>query len=264
MDALAVQAIAQIFALPILMMWGMPTSIMSCVGNVVFLPFLTSFIVISALIFITHIFCIPNDWLCFVLNNITHWWLYLLNFSSPTWLCAPACTPLNIISTVFFGAAGIYGLIYAPTQRTRYASLIGGAILCLAVPVFFTYGLFESSVHFDLVKKNKILQIDYTNSRLNLIDHGFFNVHASPEKVVNFTVRSALIKALGNRTIDSITLTRPSMRSFIGCSALLQCFTVKKVIIPFFKPFTSKGSWREYFKLKNSCTRLAIPIARHA
>ena len=97
---LIVQITCTIVSLPILVYWGLPISVMSIVGNFLFLPFLTTFLVISSLIFFTQLLSIPNDFLIYLLNHFTKWWNYFLQFGKKEWLIGFA-NPKLFISTFF-------------------------------------------------------------------------------------------------------------------------------------------------------------------
>src|SRR4051812_19287834 len=83
---LELQLLISIVILPILIAWGLPTSIMSIVGNLIFAQILTLFIFISALLFTTDLCGIPNFWIAQALEWVTSIWHYVLSFGSAHWL----------------------------------------------------------------------------------------------------------------------------------------------------------------------------------
>jgi len=56
------QLIVTLVALPILVAWGLPSSVMTFIGNLVFAPVLTIIIILASLLFFTQLVGISNAW----------------------------------------------------------------------------------------------------------------------------------------------------------------------------------------------------------
>lgn len=98
-----------LFTLPIILFWEFPFSPWSLVGNVIFAPFLSLFLLGASLLFITEVLYIPNEWAAYFLNGITILWKSALCLtpsapwagSSPSLIlmCIAAATGAFIIHT---------------------------------------------------------------------------------------------------------------------------------------------------------------------
>jgi hypothetical protein len=97
---LVLQAILTVVAVPFLSMWEIPLSRIGIIGNILFTPVITVFILISSLIFLTELLHIPNGILCSALNFITTHWLHALSYASPTWLVTIPPATLTVLIVV--------------------------------------------------------------------------------------------------------------------------------------------------------------------
>ena len=89
-----------IISFPILIGWGMPISKVSIIGNLIFSPFLTIFLIISSLTFFTELLCIPNGFLISQLNQLTSFWEKGLHFGQKKWLCCFAKPSFIILISI--------------------------------------------------------------------------------------------------------------------------------------------------------------------
>jgi len=83
---LQVQCFLSLVSLPVIVAWGLPFSLMTAVGNFIFSPFITIFLLCSSLIFFTELLSIPNQYLIIILEWITKIWLICLSYGSKSWL----------------------------------------------------------------------------------------------------------------------------------------------------------------------------------
>ena len=95
LDFWYIQSYVTLLSLPILIAWGLPFSLYSPLGNLVFNPFILIFLLLSSLIFFGALLGLPIGWLSIALDYITKGWLYCLDcaphkssigFSEPHWL----------------------------------------------------------------------------------------------------------------------------------------------------------------------------------
>ena len=71
---------------PILVYWGLPVSVASPLGNILFHPLLTAFLFLSSLIFFCQILHIPHGIFVYALQKTSHSFHYLLG----SWLTTMA------------------------------------------------------------------------------------------------------------------------------------------------------------------------------
>lgn len=86
---LYLQLFISLIAFPLLLCWGLPISLLSPVGNLIFGPFLTVFLFLSSMLFFTELLYLPNGWIASVLDTFTQSWLSLKHSRPPLafWVC---------------------------------------------------------------------------------------------------------------------------------------------------------------------------------
>lgn len=94
---LHLQLFLSLISLPILIAWGLPFSWLTFVGNLIFTPFLTLFLLVSSLIFFAHLVSIPCGFLVSILEKITSWWIFLMQWSDRHWLMGFARPSLMVL-----------------------------------------------------------------------------------------------------------------------------------------------------------------------
>lgn len=74
-----IQVALSCISLPILGSWGMSTSTLSLIGNIVFAPFLSAILLLSSLIFFGSLLGLPTGWISLALDAVARWWLQLMD-----------------------------------------------------------------------------------------------------------------------------------------------------------------------------------------
>ncbi len=94
-----------LFTLPVILFWGFPLAPWAVLGNLIFAPFLSLFLLASSVLFITEVLHIPNYLVVAVLNVITVFWKSALHFtpSTPYVLSSP-----HILITCIIGLIGAF------------------------------------------------------------------------------------------------------------------------------------------------------------
>jgi len=77
-----VQLFITTISLPILLSWGLPISLLSPLGNLIFFPVLVLFLLLSSLVFFFEIIHIPNEWLIYCLEKVTLAWFSILSIGN--------------------------------------------------------------------------------------------------------------------------------------------------------------------------------------
>ena len=99
-----IQLIITLFSLPILILWGLPISLASLLGNFIFSPLLFIFIMLSCIITLCAILNIPYHFFVICLEKISTVWYSLLSYGSPSWLtgCSIRTLPIVLICCTLF------------------------------------------------------------------------------------------------------------------------------------------------------------------
>lgn len=254
------QLFVSLVSLPFLAYWGIPISLMSMVGNFIFTPFLTIFLILSTLIFFTELCAIPNAFFISALTITTSWWEWLLHLGNKLWLIGLAKP--NTMLTVLF-------LVLVVLLLFRFVFRIMSKLILAAIVVML--GLIVTQYHQQVTAppQNKSRSIPRCFKKLfvsqtpektiNLTDDGLFAKKPSPEKFVIFELTPYLIKEYGTTTIENISLNKPGLRSFKATQELCETFSVKKVSIA---NNDKKATQKHFFALQKTLQEKGIEITR--
>ena len=81
-NTLSLQLFVSLISLPVIIAWGLPLSLLSPLGIIIFGPLLTLFLFICALLFVSQLCGVPNGWLVMLLEGLSIGW----RMCAPTWL----------------------------------------------------------------------------------------------------------------------------------------------------------------------------------
>jgi hypothetical protein len=257
------QLILTIVAFPILVGWGLGTSFMTFVGNLVFTPILLLFLVVSSLLFFTELFGIPNSALTHILNLITFYWDKVLAWSYPSWIitCAyPGFWPLLLVTLV-----ALWIIQHRKLNSLTKKMIAMGIILLVMVSglLIFSYVQQRRSGNSTFIYHDT-LTLKTVNQSLFLIDDGFFARKKAAENVVLFEIKPYLVKNIGSTHITAIIITKPSLGSFTAASTLCKYCFVDAVFVAYTKQKLSKHVWKEFFTLQAIAAKQSIKFDRFA
>ncbi|KKQ12073.1 MAG: hypothetical protein WCS92_05940 [Candidatus Babeliales bacterium] len=254
------QLIVTLVSIPILVGWGLQISMMTFIGNLIFAPILTIFLILSSIVFFTELLGIPNLFIVKTLEFVTIFWDIILSLGKKEWLCG-FCKP----STFFLFLIPIIAFlmllfIKAKNSKIKFLSLLGFcciSIFCLnIVPKLFNNQP-QSSTFYD----GKLTINFDTDKNITLIDNGFFNTKSSPEKTINYELKQYLIKTIGKTELQNVILCKPGYRTFRAAQALCSKLDVKTITLPSFEKKLSKSAQCEFFKLKDLLQKNGITFA---
>ena len=202
---------------------------MSIVGNFLFTPILTIFLILSSLIFITELLAIPNGILIYLLSSTVTLWestlstgkkLWLVGFGQPTKILAFLCIILAAAVTLRF--------IFNVISKVILASIV----MIISSFCYNYYFKWPNKIKSEFVPNSskKLVVNQNPNKTISITDNGFFNKKQSPKNFVSFELKPYLIKKYGLRTIEKVVLNEPSERSLQAVEELRSTFTVKNLI----------------------------------
>lgn len=220
------QLIMMLFSWPILLYWGLPLSIMSPISNIIFVPFLSLFILFSSFIFFTELLYLPNEFFIKILNFLSGVWLILLKQSSKFWLIT--CQYPGIVY-IFFIPAFTIVIVYSKKLRSpmlKIPILISFITLCF---ISFNH-IFDNNLEKDIfLYKKSILFIKKEKANI-IIDHcGALNQTLCP-----FTLISSFIRS-GAYNVDHLIIANPTNTCFQSIANLLDIIKIKNIYMPKFK-----------------------------
>lgn len=241
------QLLVTLFSLPILVYWGIPLSLLSPIGNLIFTPFLTLFLFLSSLIFFLELLWLPNQWLIYLLECVTTIWTHLTHYGSNKYLVGFAQPPWWFF--VFVIGSIIFIIHYK--KLTSYAKR--SILLCVVLLVSCTFlKLFcKQTAHDAIICKKGELTFIKTDSATILIDPGYVSAHSSAASWIEYTLVPELIKKYGITAIDHLVLLKPGIRIFEAFETLARTVTIKNCYCPLWSG-TDPALNRSFITLKKT------------
>jgi len=192
--------------IPILVYWGLPISLMSIVGNIIFAPFLMLCILCAFFIFFFELLYIPNGIWCTLFEHLTQCWTTLLLHGSPNWLIGFAHP--GIFYLVLFALAGISSLAISRNWRPLLRVLLIGLVLTSGM-FMLKYGTKKSHLHV-ITYQNKSCTVTQEGDTLCLtIDHSGLR-KKNFASWFNTIIKKELYRTFGRGTVDTVKLIKPT------------------------------------------------------
>jgi len=233
---LFIQTVLFLVSAPILIYWGLPLSILSFIGNFIFIPFLSIFLGLSIFIFISEILYIPNIWLINFYNIFTKVWLSLLSYR-PSFIDLNnflITIPKNQVLIFSIGAILVILLLIFQDKKKFKRSLL---IISLSL---ITYTGINKIINLNTYNYLKItsnkdnnfnLEIKSNKNKLTIIDNNFLNNLRNPENWIMYNLRSILIKKFGTIQINKFILSKPKKKILNVINKNNKFISINKIII---------------------------------
>ena len=245
---LYIQLFITLGSLPILISWGLPLSIMSPVGNLLFTPFLMLFLLLSSLIFFLELLHIPNALLIYFLEKTVTGWTSVLSLNSPTWLIG-----FSQPSIVFFIVLIVATFFIVHHKKLGQPSK---GILCFSLLLIlaFSYLKWHSNPpHTSQLECNKgVITLFHKNNQTIMIDPGVLGRRASTQSWIEYTLLSELNKAYGSTAIDHLIILQPGALAFEAVEFLCKQANVKNIYLTSWHGNANKSFYRAYGLLKTT------------
>ncbi len=249
-------------SLPILICWGIPLSKLSIIGNFLFTPILTIFLVLSSIIFFTELFYIPNLFLIKSLETLTSFWQKLLVSGNKSWLTG--FTKQN--SIILLSIPAFLFLVFTCKKiNSINKKIISMSILLILYTGYFSYQSWKNYPQKQTLFsfKNKLKITKKINGKLNIQDHGFFNKKRSIRKFIDFELKSYLLKNFGTIKIKNLSVLNPGINSFKAAQEFCKVFDVSQITLPIFDgKKLNKNGWREFFVLREVVKENGVKFVR--
>lgn len=246
-------------SLPILISWGLPLSLAGLLGNLIFAPFLTLFLLISSLLFFTEIIGIPNQLFIYLIELIGALWQWLLQCAHHNWLLGFPRAPLWFLCLIGISSVCIVTLL------KQHSSLFRSMLLSLLLVASYI------TTHLFFVTQNRLFFIEchtkqviglYADKQLVLIEPGACGRLKSAQSWIDYTCMPAIIKASGATRIDHLIICQPGQRIFETMCALLTKMAVSHLYLIVWDGTLSKKTWASYFKLCSTAKEQGCTITR--
>lgn len=246
---LQLQLFLTLISLPFLIAWGLPLSLLSPVGNLIFSPFLSLFLLLSSLLFFTELLHIPNTWFAWALDILTSVWLWLLDWYSQSCLIGFAKPSIWLLFII--PCTAIYVVLHSKIETAKYLSIVFTLLLAGFYIVLQMHAQYKPILH-QIPCNGGTITIAHDNKQTIIIDPGVIGKSASACSWVQYTLMPYIIQLTGSLHIDHVVMLQPSMRTFEAITTLCKNMKIQYVYLPWWHGTLSKSAWRTFFQMREA------------
>lgn len=256
LDFIYIQFYVTLLSLPILIAWGLPFSLFSPLGNLIFNPFILVFLLLSSLIFFGALLGIPITWLSIALDYLTKAWLYCLDcaphkssigFSQPHWIIL-ILLPLATLAVV-----------HHPLTRSRTRS-IGCFMLLFFICVCSTLSKPEEILSIPCNKGT--ITVLHHNQQTIVIDPGLIGQRPSGKQWSQYELIPSITKQTGISHLNTVICLQPTATILQALELMCHTTSIELLMIPYWDGTVSKGMNRAWHSLKRTAQTYGTKISR--
>lgn len=230
-----VQLFLTLISLPFLLWWGLPLSLLTLVGNIIFSPVIMVFLFLSTLLFFALLLGLPVGLLIALLEWVSGWWLWMLSFGGPGVLVAIPCPRWWILPLMPLSACVVlfHRHVATPCRRiVAYGALLGFFVmLCYATHK-------SGSIELPYGKKKVWYLYDEGARKHLLVDRdGVLKNSKGLLAWADYTVRSRLVRA-GTVSVDVLVIVKPTERRLRAAYQVATRLSIPSILIPKSDTFT--------------------------
>lgn len=252
------QLFITLFSLPILIAWGLPLSILSPIGNLIFSPVLTLFLFLSCLIFFCEIFFIPNKPLIYLLEIISRWWLGILQIPDKRWLIGFTHPPIPLLIAL---PCLTLGVLLCKKTCTLPRSIFCFTVLITGL-ILYSSSLQPKNNYYNLHCNKGTVHIFQKSNTITVVDPGYLGSRGSSLSWAQYTLIPYLLKKTGSTVIDHLILLKPGTFLFQAVTQLTRCITIKNVYLILWEGPMNKNGLYAYSLLKKILHEKNITLIR--
>ena len=222
-----VQLFLSLISLPILVAWGLPFSLITVFGNLIFTPFLTVFLLISTGIFFSELLSIPNGWLIYALEKLCTVWMYCLDQGSTTWLYGIDYWGVSICGVCALTACVL--LHHKQWGREKNSWFL--FLLLLLTPFFYQkiHSFFPQKGRITCIKKNALLLSK--KGKISVVDYGALGEKKSAGTWIQYTFLAESLKQCGSVHFETVTCPYANAQTLEALNTLCRHARVEKINI---------------------------------
>lgn len=241
---LQLQLFLTLISLPIVLFWGLPLSLVSPLGNCIFAPFLTLFLLLSSIIFFCELVYIPNTLFIALLDYLSACWSWMISWAQHGWLLRCAQPPLIVAVCVPLGT-------FLIMHYKKYSKVTSSTFILLAytfINIACLYTIVPSKGIMTIPCFQKELTLINTQSSHILIDTGALTHRISTSQWVTYTLVPQLIR-YGIKELEVVITLKPSATAFKALTELVVKIPVKRLYVPYWKGSLSSKGWKAWENL---------------
>lgn len=247
-----------LISLPILVAWGIPLSLLSLIGNIIFSPLLYLFLLIASLGFFSELIGIPHAYLDWLLEQLTQCWQWALSLAPGNVLygfhSAPALFLIGIALIALFST--MHPSMHHPLRR------FSGLTLLLTISIALLKANEPSSLIHHVPCNHGTVTLIRTNKQTIVIDPGCIGSRISAQSWISYTFLPELITQTGSLTIDHLIILKPTILTFDAIDTLLNNAHIGHFYFPYMHGNLQGSLKRSFGKLYAQIKQQKIPITR--
>lgn len=257
LDFIYIQSYVTLLSLPILIAWGLPFSVFSPLGNLIFNPFILLFLLLSSLIFFGALLGIPITWPSYALDTLTQWWLSFMDLAphnSSVGFCEPPWIMLIIIPIITLT------IVHHPLTRARNRS-----IACFTLLFAFISLISICSQSDDIILipcNNGAITVLHHRKQTIVIDPGFIGQRPSGKQWAQYELIPAITKRTGIARLNTVICLQPTATILQALEQMCHTTSIERLMIPYWEGTVSKGMNRAWYSLKKTAESYGTTIMR--
>lgn len=218
--ALQLQLFITTISVPLLIWWGLPLSLLTVVGNLLFNPVLALFLFLASLIFFTELLHLPNGLLCSALEYVSQTWLSLITVDTHPWLMGLAqvswWTPIALLFVTF-------GILHYKkiTMIIHKTALFLGVLIVFCLYITFMTRI-QAPRYQELARNHGHVTLLCADNRLALIDPGVIGQRINCTSWIEYTLAPHLQRTTGKTNIEYVIALQPNALTFQALTTLMQ------------------------------------------
>lgn len=243
------QLFLTLISLPILIAWGLPVSILSPLGNLIFSIPLALFLLLSSLIFFCEILSIPNTLFIWLIEHLTSFWTWSMAGQHKQLLVGFSCPSLFLLGLIPIAACIIMQCRY--THPKKHATLVLFFLLFISCIGLKIRDYYHPTV-ITIAKSRGTISLLKCNNELILIDPGYIGSALSAATWVTYILIPEITKQTGTLTIDHLIVLQLNSITLEALTLLCTKITVKKLYLPWWTGILKGKGWHNYKNLSKA------------
>lgn len=204
-NLIQIQLFLLLVALPVLVWWGLPISLLSIPGNLFFGPWLIIFLGIACVIFFLELFKLPNSWPIQILEKLCHLWVkttphnpqeYLYHFPKNTW-----------IWFIIVLIATIYLFTHLKLHLLQRLLLLTGSVWLACLIAKLPFWIDRTPLEL-IHRRSKIFITQLPDNYLVIHDYGTLNHPLGAESWICFQLVPTIVRKFGTTKVKFLHLHR--------------------------------------------------------
>ena len=246
---LELQLFLSVILIIILSYWGLPLSLVAPVSNIIFSPVLTVFLLLSSLIFFLELFYIPNGWLMYLLELLTHTWSKIMALADRSWTVSVSKPPILFALLTLVSTCAILQSKHLKSPGRRICSF---AILLAVILIYLRHTQIPTQDIQTITLHKKEVTTIYTEGTLAIIDQGAFAQQACTRGWIEFTLLPLLRQTYATDIITHLIMLKPTVKTLQALNELCSLTIVKNAYIPYWQGTTPRNLGRAYIIARNN------------